>query len=284
MLKSFCIKTNNVQILDYIVLNLKELSLPDLTVSENSFKVYKNIILHYSGNDFLKFQTEISSILTDVIMDFYELLFINRIINTNYFYFDLFERNQIIDIALDALREENDLYDVIYRSFYEYIEKNKYMILDGFANFRLKEYIDIIDSSVEFAVNKFLIDQEYEEFIKLLKAYINSKNNIIDIVHLIYMNGTCILLDKHKNIISLNKDIVNAKYLSDISFSSNDYTLNTLLNILPGVLNIHVIDKEDDFLRTLKLIFGDRVFMCNDCTLCKTYRITSNMVHAETEL
>ena len=283
MLKSFCIKTNDIHILDYIATNLEKLDFYDLSLSRNSFKIYRNIILHYSGKNPDKFYSSISTILTNVIKSFYELSFINRILNTNYFYFDLSEKNRIIDICLNTLEDENCLFNAVYNSFYEYIEKNKSMVLDGFANFRLKEYAYMIDSTVEFSVNKFLVDQEYEEFIKLLKSYIKSKNNAVDIVHLIYASETCILLDKYKNIISLNKNILNAKYLSDISFSSNDYTLNTLLNILPAVLNIHIIDKEDDFIRTLKLIFDDRVFICTDCSLCKTYRLTSNVVHAEKE-
>jgi len=54
--------------------------------------------------------------------------------------------------------------------------------------------------------------------------------------------------------------------LSDISFSSNDYTLNSLLTLLPRRIYIHIIDGiEDEFINTLKLIFDNRVCICNDC-------------------
>ena len=124
------------------------------------------------------------------------------------------------------------------------------------------------------AVNKFVIDREYTEFIDLLKCYINSKDCGTNIVHLIYHNQESILLDEFKKNIDLDDSILNSKYLSDITFSSNDYTLNTLLTLLPKKIYIHLIDNiQDEFINTLKLVFDDRIYLCNDCNICKIYRL-----------
>ena len=90
------------------------------------------------------------------------------------------------------------------------------------------------------------------------------------------LTGESILLDENKNTISLNDNIFDAKYLSDISFSSNDYALNALLTLLPQKIEIHLIGYEDEFINTLKLIFGKRISICKDCNLCKTYKILNN--------
>ena len=285
MLKSICIKTNNLKILNYLSNELSNVNLEDFSVSRNSFKIYNNIILHYTGSDFSKFNTLISEVLTNSIMLFYENLLIKRFLNLNYFYFNNSETTQIFNIVKETLNEPEykNKFNAIYDNVYEFNKNNKSMILDGFVNFRIKSFCSLLDSAVEFSVNKFLIDQEYNEFIKLLQSYIESKKHIADVIHLIYNNQNCILLDNNKNILSLDTSFVNAKYLSDISFSSNDYALNTLLNLLPKQLNIHLIDIEDDFIKTLKLIFGKRIFLCRDCNLCKTYKLTSNLLHAEKE-
>ena len=81
------------------------------------------------------------------------------------------------------------------------------------------------------------------------------------------------MLDKEKNIVKLEHSINNARYLSDITFSSNDIALNTLLSLLPRKIELHIIDKEDEFINTLKLIFENRVRICTDCNICKTYRL-----------
>ena len=64
-----------------------------------------------------------------------------------------------------------------------------------------------------------------------------------------------------------------SKYLSDISFSSNDYALNSLLTLLPKKIYIHLIDNViDEFIHTLGLIFEDRAQICTDCNICRLYK------------
>ena len=82
-------------------------------------------------------------------------------------------------------------------------------------------------------------------------------------------SNTKLLLDENKNIIS---NIDNSQvYLSDISFSSNDFILNTLLTSLPKNLCIHLNTEEDNFIKFLKLIFNGRYSLCNHCNICSNY-------------
>ena len=225
------------------------------------------------------FYTIFSNILSSAIIEFYEKDIIKHIINSNYFYFTDIEQRKIFDIVNNYIYNEEltESYirkDSIIISCIEYFSNNKSAILDGFVNFRLNDYIKIVDYIVDLAVNKFVIDREYTEFIDLLKCYINSKDYGINIVHLIYQNQESILLDEFKKMIDLDDSILNSKYLSDITFSSNDYTLNTLLTLLPEKIYIHLIDgTQDEFINTLKLIFDDRIYVCNDCNICKIYRL-----------
>ena len=137
----------------------------------------------------------------------------------------------------------------------------------------MKKYFEILDDVVNQAVNSFIVEKEYYEFISLLKLYINSQGNNCDIIHLIYSKNESLLLDENKNIINVSDDIFNAKYLSDITFSSNDYALNSLLNLLPKKLYIHLIDNYvDEFINTLRLIFENRVNLCTDCNICHLYK------------
>jgi len=132
----------------------------------------------------------------------------------------------------------------------------------------------MLDYVVDLSVNKFVIDREYTEFIDLLKCYINSKDCGTSLVHLIYQSQESTLLDEFKSVIHLDESILDSKYVSDISFSSNDYTLNTLLTLLPRKIYIHLVDGiSDEFINTLKLIFDNRVYICDDCNICKAYKL-----------
>lgn len=280
LINSVCIKTNNENIINYLLNNLSDLNLDSVYLSKNKFKHYNNVIIHYTGNNSKDFFSSLSNILSLAILEFYENKLIKRIINSNYFYFTDIEKRNILNTCTDVLENEDyvdleDRYHSVFSSIHDYVIENKCILLDGFVNFRLNNYLKSIDSTVDYSVNKFLIEREYNEFIDLLKLYISSKKPTIDKVHLIYQNHESILVNNENNVIDINNSDFNAKYLSDISFSTNDYVLNALLTLLPEKIYIHLIDDDDEFINTLKLIFDKRVIICRDCNICKTYKLTN---------
>lgn len=276
-MKSFCFKTNNTQILNYLLNRIQEIDFENLIYSQNQFKIYKNITIHYIGNNNNKFYEFLTELIGEVVIEFYEEKILKQLINYNYFYFDEYEKNKILENCMQLIEPEvytTKLLDN--KNIKEYVKENKAMVLDGFVYFRLKAYLEYLDEVVDSGVNKFIIEKEYREFISLLRVYVESKVPEYNLLHLIYINGESILLDEKRNIVSVSENIYNAKYLSDISFSSNDFVLNTLLCLLPRRIEIHLIDDEDEFINTLKLIFEGRVTICKDCDICKTYKILNN--------
>lgn len=276
-MKSFCFKTNNTQVLNYLLNRIQKIDFENLIYSQNQFKIYKNITIHYRGNNNNKFYNFLTELIGEVVIEFYEEKILKQLINYNYFYFDEYEKNKILENCMQLI--EPEMYNTKLldnKNIKEYVKENKAMILDGFVYFRLKAYLEYLDEVVDSGVNQFVIEKEYREFISLLRVYVESKVPEYNLLHLIYINGESILLDEKRNIVSVSENIYNAKYLSDISFSSNDFALNTLLCLLPRRIEIHLIDDEDEFINTLKLIFEGRVTICKDCDICKTYKILNN--------
>ena len=277
-MKSICIKSNNSNLLDYLLNELNYIEIEPVYISSNKFKNYKNIIVHYRGNNNKKFIHEVSCILSCLILDELEEQFLKNIIHKNYFYFNSEEKKQILDICFDTFSSDfntyfDKKYNCLINDFENYLTDNKSIVLTGFINFRIKDYMSIIEDVVDDAVNAFVIEKEYFEFVSLLKMYINSQSSNCELVHLIYNNENSILLDKNKKAINISDDIFKAKYLSDITFSSNDYALNSLLTLLPKKIYIHLIDNVvDEFIHTLGLIFEDRVEICTDCSICRIYK------------
>ena len=277
-MKSICIKTNNENLLDYLLNELDYIEVKPVAISKNQFKNYKNIIIHYSGNDNKKFVHEVSCILSCLVIDELEESFLKMILLKNYFYFNSTEMKHILELCYEIFSDDFNTYfdkkhNLLIDSFENYLITNKSIILTGFINFRIKNYMTILEDVVDEAVNSFVVEKEYLEFISLLKMYVNSQNSNCDVVHLIYNKNNSTLLDKDKNQINVSDDIFKAKYLSDISFSSNDYALNTLLTLVPKKIHIHLIDNcIDEFIHTISLIFENRVQICTDCSICKIYK------------
>ena len=280
LMKSICIKISNPSTTKYLLNQLNSFDFPNVYFSCKQFKIYENIIIHFKGKNESLFFEKISEMLSFLVINLFEEKIIKYLLKSEYFYFEEIEQNQIANIVSEDLYDEEESiypfeerFKIIYNSFYEHFLSNHSLFLKGFLTFRLKKYLETILEQIDKSVNKFIVQKEYTEFISLLRMYINSENSNCNLVHLIYRNYKPILLDENKNIIRIDDNISNLKYLSDISFSTNDFALNALLNLIPKKIYIHIIDSNiDEFINTIKLIFENRVVFCKDCSICKIYK------------
>lgn len=278
-MKSFCIKINNNSIIKYLLDRFSLLELDNLYLSSSSFKIYDNVIVHYSGNDIKLFEDYVCIILTDTILKFYEPLVLRKELNNDFFYFSCLEKDRILELCDSENSIESEFfknkYFAVYNALYKYLKEHHSIVLNGFFNFRLQEYKKCLDYVLNTCINRYLIEREYFEFINILRLYINSNISKVSNINLVYYNNKAILLDDNKQVIdSKSSEALNAKFLSDITFSDNDYVLNYLLNTLPAHLTIHfpINRMEDEFINTLKLIFEDRITICNNCDICSLYK------------
>lgn len=276
-MNTICIKTNNDNALDYLLKKIKSLNLPNVSYSCKKFKVFQNFFIHYKGSNYKLFLCTISKLLSCLVLDIYEDDIVKKIISNDYFYFNSIEQKEILlkfqylrnnDLEAFALKEEK-----LSDAFYNLLEQNNKLYLKGIITFRLFNYISELQTQIDSTINQYLIEKEYNEFVSLLKLYVNTEISKVDFIHLIYKNNSPILLDKNKNILKAESNKLNAKFLSDITFSNSDIALNTLLNILPKKIYIHLIDKKiDEFITTLELIFEKRIIICTDCNICRIYK------------
>lgn len=278
-MSSLCIKTNNKNILEYLQNEFSCFNMLNTFYSKKEFKNYKNIIIHYTGIDKELFYTKLATILSYLVIDYFETNIIKQILYSNYFYFEESEFNTILKLCEENLCDSSEfslpnrqllLFDI----FYEYISNHHSIVLSGFINFRLSKYRMLIEELVDLSVNEFIIEREYLEFISLLKLYINSQPSSDTIIHVISFEKQILLLDDTMKKISIDTSSLKAKYLSDVSFSTNDYILNTLLTLLPKKIHLHIISASgnSEFLNTLQLIFENRIDICYDCNICSMYK------------
>ena len=159
-MKSICLKTNNEEVIKFIIKNLEK-NFEDIVISSNKFKIFKNVIVHYKGDNEKSFLIKISELISQIIEIFYEEKILDKIINENYFYFEDFEKEVILKICekIIELQETNLAYkkEILKGLVYEYFLDNKIMILDGFINFRTKPYLEVLDYVVDTSVTNYVI-------------------------------------------------------------------------------------------------------------------------------
>ena len=83
-----------------------------------------------------------------------------NILEKNYFYLSTLERNYILEISKKVLElpdekigYKNDLLKTLVK---EYIKENKSILIEGFVNFRIKDYKELLDRLVEVSVFSYL--------------------------------------------------------------------------------------------------------------------------------
>lgn len=223
----------------------------------------------------------ISNALADFIIQGYEEKLLSRIINTNYCYFSSVEKRSILELSLKIVKNEdknlvNSLFqvhrrNVIVRRLIEYLENSESIILEGFVNFRLKDYIKDLEEVVEKAVDDFLMEREYNEFIKLLKYFVDIQEPKFEVIHvLISYDGKYVLLDeKHREITNeCIQEFVNDISQGDINY--DDLLVSSLITMAPKKVVIHSNGqfRNKELLETIKNVFSGKVVLCTQCELC----------------
>ncbi|NMA33270.1 MAG: putative sporulation protein YtxC [Clostridiaceae bacterium] len=226
-------------------------------------------------------KTYISNALADYIIRQYEEKLIMRIINSNFCYFNAVEKKEILQRALSIIRNEdktfiNSLFqirrrNVIVRRLMDYFDNSNSIILDGFVNFRLKDYIRNLEEIVDKAVDDFLMDREYREFIRLLRYFVEIQEPKIDTVHVIVnYDNKYTLLDGSKREITNEciQEYVNEITEGEINY--DDLLVSSLITFAPRKVVIHSMghSRNKELMETIKNVFYGRVIICQGCELC----------------
>ncbi|HOQ00067.1 MAG TPA: putative sporulation protein YtxC [Acetivibrio clariflavus] len=238
--------------------------------------------------EYEKLILSISNGLADYIIKEYEEKLLLRIINSNYCYFNSIEKKEILRLALLIIKNDdknflNSLFqirrrNIIIKKLVDYFESSNKVILDGFVNFRLKDYIKDLEEIVDKAVDEFLTEREYKEFIRLLRYFVDIQEPKFNVIHvLVDYDNKYILLDEKK------KEITNEciqEFMSDIpegEINYDDLLVSSLITMAPKKVIIHSANnfRNKELLETIKNVFWGKAVICPDCELCSVKLVRS---------
>lgn len=248
-----------------------------------NYSVDKESTKDYPINDFIRiFKFCIANAICEYIEEVEEPNLIQHVIGTDYCYFDARERLEIYRNCLNILKDKgiDDIFQEfniintkskILQDLIDYLSDNNEINLSGFILFRLKYYLLELNDVVEKAVEDFLINKEYNEFIKLLKYFVDIQEAKTDVVNIVFDDETRFrLYDKHNRL--LNDDHINsiAVEFEENNINQDDLLISALITIAPNEIVIHKLSsiKSEKIIQTLEKIFPNRVHYCNDCEWC----------------
>lgn len=203
-------------------------------------------------------------------------------LNDTYFFLKNDEIREVEELCLKALRgegailDESSIYCInrknnIIDKIVECIEENSDINVNGFMTFRMRELREDLECIVDKVVEKYMVEKEYSEFIKLLKYFVEVQESKIDEVNIVIDKGGNYLI-KDKS----GKDIMS-EFLSDLCESRvtgnanmEDIIISGLITNSPEHIIIHCAGNcnNKEILETIKNVFTDRVDYCSECKLC----------------
>ena len=241
------------------------------TLTTYSKEDFENIFKHYMSNAF-----------SDIIVYDMESKLIQKILADHYYYFTPQEKQSIlkhVDGILDSEEiryHEGITYKIsrkakILHQIMDFLKENQTIHIDGFVKFRLKNYFYELEEGIDKAVEEFMMEKEYDEFIRLLRYFVDIQEAKIDTANvLISEDGKYVLYD-HVN------RMINSEYLEDLAtemadkdISYDDLLISSLITLAPKKIVMHFAGKvkNKEIIETIKNVFSSRVCICSGCQLC----------------
>ncbi|ANE48575.1 hypothetical protein SY83_22365 [Paenibacillus swuensis] len=157
-------------------------------------------------------------------------------------------------------------------AFITYLEEFPEVNIDGFIHFRLHAYAEELREVVEYAIDEYLMDKQYQEFIALLKYFVYIQDAKIPVAHLMHKGeNDFILLNEDFEPIETKQVETFVVEMIDKDINYEDMIVSTLITVSPQKVFIHTREPEMQVIKTIKQIFDDRATLCTLCGSCSPH-------------
>ncbi|WP_291571967.1 putative sporulation protein YtxC [Clostridium sp. UBA4548] len=228
----------------------------------------------------------LGNVLYKVIIDEFYKNNIGKLLTESFPFLKFDDIKALKEMVYRALRDEDEKVDetVIYfmnrknnviEKIVQCLEENNEVNVQGLLTFRMKDFKEDLESIVEKVVEKYMVEKEYNEFIKLLKYFVEVQESKLQEVHImIDEKGDYIVKDEFGNDIlnNLIDELYETKYTAKVT--SEDLIISGLITTAPQRVIIHSVHNciNKELIETIKNVFENRVSYCNDCKQCEALR------------
>lgn len=220
----------------------------------------------------------ISNILYNIVIEKYRQKEMFQFLTDTYFFLKHEEiiqiEEEIMNVLLGKEKADDEIFvycnnkiNSIMEKITECIEENKKININGFITFRMRELREDIEDIEDKIVEKYMVEKEYQEFVRLLKYFVDIQESKMQEVNLIINpSGGYKITDGYGEDVftSFLKDLSECKTGMDASVE--DIIISGLITNAPKSIIIHGGIRSDnkEFINTISSVFGNRVTICDD--------------------
>ena len=141
--------------------------------------------------------------------------------------------SQKVIATLSAVGEKERV-NRVQKEVNSFLRENKALFLEGFFRFRLKDYVQELKENLEEAIDQLLADKEYQEFIKLLRYFVEIQEpKILEVHVLFYSKEKFRLLDEEEKPLEHEYLLKVLGDLRDEGLKYEDLLLSALITLSP---------------------------------------------------
>ncbi|MBB6448211.1 putative sporulation protein YtxC [Geomicrobium halophilum] len=254
----------------------KELSM--LTaVSSFSLKMYKaKDVIHceYEGSD-LEWEHGVrpymAAVLTDDIVQRYEVTLIEKLIKERYHFRDPNEREQIMELARSLLagerpevpeaRKSSERKTVLYHAIYDHLSHRSVFYWNPFLTFCTGNYERYLKRLAEIVIEEYQMEQEYQTVVDSLRSHVEKASAITSELHLWYESRDYFLLvdqDGDEWGPPSRLQYIKAELVFEEGLQPSEMIISPIASIAPKRLYIYTA-QDDGVIQTLRTIFQERI-------------------------
>lgn len=232
-------------------------------------------------------KNKMSEIISEFIYDYYIKNYFSKSLDEYYYYFEKCDKDEMFNML-----SKNKEKSLIKKQILKYIEDNNTLILKGFVNFRLSDYLDLICDKAQFIAEEYLDKKEYMDFVKLLKYFVSVQTSSCEKADvLMNKNGEYIIFDEN-NKETIVADMEVSVELLDEVLSISDVLLSELISLAPKRIVIHknkTFEKFNSFannevLKMIESVFEGCVEYCTGCDFCRKYDQNGNCIKSDDKI
>jgi putative sporulation protein YtxC len=202
---------------------------------------------------------------------------LQRMIEKEYDYYTAEEIAFLVERGIEFLRHEirrgkRLRHQELEACIADYLVHNRTLLVEGFVRFRLREFENDRYRAIEHVIDEYLMDQEYREFIQLLRYFLELQTPQYSVIHMLCEPSGVRLVGPDGYPVQDLEWQMNSEELWENECQPDDFLVSALIHLAPSKVRIHrklgvslpaIADTVFD-------IFEQRAHLCPGCTLCQT--------------
>lgn len=233
-----------------------------------------------SGEIMSGLKDAVASGLSHVIIDEYERVLVERLIEDNYGFLSERDREALRRKVIQRLSgreghlssskgfgEKNRRKSRVWARLAEYLEKEDEIVLEGFITFRLKDYLEELFDVVEETAQDYLTEREYREFLKLLRHFMERQNDSVCEINVVRAGEVYQILDQ--NMVPVEGEV--GRFLKNpprgMDLGIDDLVVSAVVTLAPSSVVWHGSTEGSASFNLIKDLIEERLRVCPGCPL-----------------